>query len=255
MYGRQQMGFGPPVTPPIIKQLLIINAAVFVAQVVLRGSTGAMSELELYGAVSPIAFWKHYYIWQPFTYMWLHGGPMHLLFNLFGLWMFGSTMALQWGEQRFLKYYLVCGVGAGLFIASVPWLFYAMGLGTNGLGTITIGASGAVYGVILAYAFTWPDRTIMLMIPPIPIKAIWFIPVMFFLQIAMGGGGISHTGHLGGVLVGWLYLLQEGRTPGAPTWKTIQHKWRRYKLRQQLRAVRQDEWRDRDRFDDDRRFH
>ena len=130
---------------------------------------------------------------------------------------------------------------------------------------LTLGASGAVMGVLLAYSFTWPDRTIMLLIPPIPIKAIYLIPLLFLFEFLSAGQGsnVSHIGHLAGVLVGWIYLVNEGRTPGAPTPQSLLLKWRRYRMRQKIRAVHRDDVRDRRRWNDDddggdgsgRRFH
>ncbi|MGH0035858.1 MAG: rhomboid family intramembrane serine protease [Myxococcota bacterium] len=248
MYGRggYQMGFGPPVTPQVIKNLLIANVAVYVAQILTNHWITAV------GAVVPAQVWSGQALWQPFTYMWLHGGLMHIAFNMFALWMFGSPLALTWGDQRFLKYYLVCGVGAGFVIATVPYLFDSPTM------IPTLGASGAVMGVLLAYSFTWPDRTIMLMFPPIPIKAIWLIPLILVIEFGSdphGTSNISHAGHLGGVLVGWIYLIREGRTPGALTLDTLKYRWRRYQMRRKLRSVQMDDLRDRRKRDDERRYH
>ena len=258
MYGRggSQMSFGPPFTPPVIKNIMIANAVVFVAQMLTR--TGYSDPLTTFGAVVPRAVWEGGYFWQPFTYMWLHADLLHIAFNMFSLWMFGSTLAMHWGEQRFLRYYLTCGFGAGFLIATMPYLAYFLGFDPGSVDHYTLGASGAVYGVLLAFSFTWPDRTIMLMFPPIPLKAIWLIPLLFVLQVASGPSNVSHIGHLGGVIVGWIYLLNEGKTPGAPTLQSLGHRWRRYRMRQKLRAVKMEEERDRERWrnqNGDGRFH
>ena len=252
MYGRGNSGFGPAVTPPIIKALIIANAVVWFAQQL--GDVGLI--IRGLGAVRPVDVWGHSYIWQPFTYMWLHAnGLMHIGFNMFSLWMFGSPIAAVWGEKRFLRYYISCGVGAGVLIATLPYLTMYAGLGTSAaeLAIPTVGASGAVMGVLLAYSFTWPNRTIMLLFPPIPLKAIWLIPLLFLMEFTTGPGNISHIGHLGGVLVGWIYLVREGRTPGAPTLDAMKHRYRRYRMRQKLRAVHDDARRERQRWweDDD----
>jgi membrane associated rhomboid family serine protease len=257
--GRGTSGFGPPVTPPIIKTLIIANAAVFFAQHL--GDIGLL--IRGLGAVRPVDVWGHSYVWQPFTYMWLHanGSLMHIGFNMFSLWMFGSPIAAVWGEKRFLRYYIICGVGAGVLIATLPYLTMYAGWGTSPmeLQIPTVGASGAVMGVLLAYSFTWPDRTIMLLFPPIPLKAIWLIPLLFFMEFSTGPGNISHVGHLGGVLVGWIYLVREGRTPGAPTLDNLKHRYRRYRMRQKLRAVHDDSRRERQRWwendDNDQNLH
>ena len=254
MYGRgSQFSFGPPVTPQIIKSLIIANAVVFVAQMMSPTVT-------MFGAVTPALVWEHLYVWQPFTYMWLHspGSIFHILFNMFALWMFGTPLAMLWGEQRFFRYYLTCGVGAGFLIATVPYLTVWMGFDAAipELTMHTLGASGAVMGLLLAFSFTWPDRTIMLIFPPIPLKAIWLIPLIFVMEFTSGPANVSHLGHLGGVLVGWIYLLNEGRTPGAPTFDTLLLRWKRYRMRQRLRAVQDEERRQRREWrDDDHKFH
>jgi membrane associated rhomboid family serine protease len=238
VYGRGTqgagLGFGPPVTPPVVKQLLIANAVIFAAQTLTHGSFDALL------AVRPVAVWQGYRLWQPFTYMWLHGGLGHLLMNLLALWMFGSQVALAWGAQRFLRYYLVCGVGAGFIIASYPYLGVLLGLASPAsLGYVTLGASGAIFGVLLAYSLTWPDRTIMLIFPPVAFRAIWLIPILFLLEIYMDPlGNVSHTGHLGGVIVGWLYLRRGGTATGLPTLNQLKWRWRRHRMRQKLRTVK-----------------
>jgi membrane associated rhomboid family serine protease len=248
VYGRGYggMGFGPPVTPPIVKQLLIANAAVFVAQLLTHQPTFG----RLFG-VTPALVWQAGYLWQPFTYMWLHGGLAHIAMNMFVLWMFGSQLALAWGAKRFLRYYLLCGVGAGFFIASWPYLAVALGLAdASNLLTVTVGASGAIYGVLLAFSLTWPDRTIMLIFPPVGFRAIWLIPILFFFSIYVDRGNISHIGHLGGVVVGWFYLHRHGHTGHLFSMRSLKHRWRRYRMRQKLRAVRYEDQR---RREDERR--
>ncbi len=260
MYGRGYHrggmggGFGPPVTPPVIKQLLIANAAGFVAQyLILRSPSGAGF------SVTPALVWQGGYLWQPFTYMWLHGGLGHIALNMFVLWMFGSQVALAWGTRRFLRYYLTCGIGAGFIIATYPYLLVGVGVSTASLYIPTLGASAAVYGVMLAYSLTWPDRTIMLIFPPVAFRAIWLIPALFFMELYFGAANVSHVGHLGGVLVGWVYLRRNRDVPGAQRfgWGQIKHRWRRHRMRQRLRAVRRDEWnwRQRPPHDDDHTVH
>ncbi len=249
-YGRGQpagIGFGPPVTPLIIKQLMIANLVVFVAQYTIPG-------VMEYGAIRPALVWQGGYLWQPFTYMWLHSGLGHIAMNMFTLWMFGSQLALAWGAQRFLRFYLVCGIGAGLIIATAPYLTIAVS-GTQNLLIPTLGASGAVYGVLLAYSLTWPDRTIMLIFPPVAFRAIWLIPGLFFLTYAFGGQNISHVGHLGGVLVAWIYLRRSGHAgSNMLSLDRLKYRWRRYRMRQKLRAVQYEEYEAR-RREQDKRFH
>jgi membrane associated rhomboid family serine protease len=247
-YNGPGMGFGPPITPPVIKQLLIANAVIFFLQRV-------MPEIQAYGGVTPALVWQGGYLWQPFTYMWLHGSIGHLLMNLFVLWMFGSQLALAWGAKRFLRFYLLCGVGAGVIIATLPYLMLAFGLDVGrSLVIPTVGASGAIYGVILAYSLTWPDRTIMLIFPPVAFRAIWLIPVLFFMTVLFGGSNVSHIGHLGGVLVGWLYLRRRGDAGRLFSLEQLKYRWRRYRMRQKLRAVQYEEMESR-RRQDEKRYH
>ncbi len=252
MYGRGYgtPGFGPAFTPPVVQQLLIANIAMFLAQVLFP----AFADL---AALSPRDVWQGGYLWQPFSYMWLHGGLGHLLMNMFVLWMFGSQMAMAWGPRRFLRYYLICGLGAGAIIATAPYLLVGLGIApAYTLKIPTVGASGAIYGLLLAYSLTWPDRTIMLIFPPVAFRAIWLIPILFFMSILFGGGNISHVGHLGGVVVGWLYLRREGGAGQQPlfTWEQLKYRWRRYRMRRRLRAVQYQEWESK-RREHDRRYH
>jgi len=243
VYGRQSFRFGPPETPEIIKQLMIANAVVFGLQLI---SPPSFSDL---AAVRPSAVWGEGYFWQPFTYMWLHGGFMHIAMNCFALWMFGSELAMVWGKERFLRFYLMCGIGSGFVIATWPFVLLFAGVDVDGLDTHTLGASGAIYGVVLGYSLMWPDRRIALIFPPISFRAIWLIPGLLVMTIAMSGpeGGISHIGHLGGVLVGWLYLRQNGLTSGSDSSQAsrtvgfksnvLQRRLRRWRMRKKLRAV------------------
>ncbi|MCP5068591.1 MAG: rhomboid family intramembrane serine protease [bacterium] len=242
MYGQQSIRFGPPETPKIIKQLMIANLVVFTAQQIAP----ALSDLV---SVQPRAVWNEGYIWQPFTYMWLHGGIAHIAVNCFALWMFGSDLAIAWERKRFLRYYLLCGIGAGFIIATWPYvtLFFS-GADPEVLDTYTLGASGAIYGVVLAYSMMWPDRRIMLIFPPVSFRAVWLIPGLFVLTMLMSGsdGGISHAGHLGGVLVGWLYLRRKTVTSEfapqrVPPSNFFKRRWRRWRMRKTLRAVRSDD--------------
>jgi membrane associated rhomboid family serine protease len=241
------MRIGPPMTPPVIQQLIIANVVVFLLQFILPGV------LE-YGPVRPYFVWHEGHLWEPITYMWLHGGLGHILMNMFALWMFGSQLALAWGPKKFLRFYLFCGIGAGLVIATWPYL--VMNLSPESLLIPTVGASGAIYGVLLAYSLTWPDRTIALLFPPITFRAIWLIPGLFVMTVMFGGGGISHIGHLGGVLMGWFYLRRKGEA-GARTLSLehLRYRWKRYRMRQKLRAVHSEEAEARRRRNDDHRVH
>jgi len=248
LYGRgPQIGFGPPVFPDVVKALIAVNCAVYLVQ--------KLGPPELTGvfAVTPQDVWEHGAIWQVASYMWLHGreSVLHLLFNMFALWMFGSQVASAWGTRRFLRYYLICGVGAGVLIAAWPALLELLGIPSS-YRSPTLGASGAVYGVLLAFSLLWPDRTIMLLFPPIPLKAIWFIPFLFFMEVVSSPANVSHVGHLGGVLVGFVLLRMMG-LGGRASFGQLRWRLKRWRMRRQLRSVRIDEQRERDR--DRRNFH
>jgi membrane associated rhomboid family serine protease len=218
----------------MVKRLLIANGIIWLLQLLYRPITEI-------GALIPYAVLQGY-LWQPFTYMWLHDpyGPWHILFNMFALWMFGGRLEQVWGPQRFLRFYLICGVGAGILIF-VTNLFVAPGVAT-------LGASGAIYGVLTAFSLLWPEERIMLLFPPIPLKAIWFIPLLFVLQLTSGPANVSHIGHLGGVLVA-AFLLRSELTRYL-SGRGLSYRWNRYRMRNRLRAVRKEDWERRRRDDD-----
>jgi membrane associated rhomboid family serine protease len=231
-YRFQGAGSGSSLTP-MVKQLLIANGVVYLAQLLAPGMGIPLTNLL---ALCPADVVEHYRIWQPFTYMWLHSpdSAMHILFNMFSLWMFGGILESVWGSQRFLRFYLQCGIGAGFIIFGWNSLFEST------YYSQTLGASGAIYGLLLAFSLLWPDRTIMLLFPPIPIKAIWFIPVMFAMNLAFSGSNVSNVGHLGGVIVGG-WLMRDRLAPYLSL-GSLRHRWHRWRMRNRLRAVRRDEW-------------
>lgn len=250
MYGRNryQPTGGIPGATPMVQRIIIANGLIWLLQVFMARTGVPLTEL---GAVSVDGFFRQLHIWQPFTYMWLHDlSPLHVLFNMLFLWMTAPPLEMVWGSRRFLRFYVMCGVGAGFVI-----------LGWNALAstwdpflrfTPTVGASGAIYGVVTAFTLLWPDRTIMLLFPPMPIKAIWFVPVLFLLQFLFAGNAnVSYIGHLGGVLVAAGLMRDELRR--ALGWQSLRHRWHRMRMRNRLRAVRRDEWERRRNSDDDQR--
>jgi membrane associated rhomboid family serine protease len=240
-YRFQPTGFGPTVTP-MVKNLMIANAAIFLLQMFADRSM----PFTAYFAVTPVLVFDQLAVWQPFTYMWLHGSLLHLFSNMLGLWMFGGPIESAWGSRRFLTYYLQCGIGAGLIILAWNWWFAP--------GIPTLGASGAVYGVLLASSLMWPDRTVMLMFPPVPLKAIWLIPVLFLFDLtSAGSAAISHIGHLGGVIVGG-WILRERLAPYLSL-GALRHRYHRWRMRNRLRTVRRDEWQRRNSDDGPGRPH
>lgn len=207
--------------PPIIKNLLIINGVVYLIQLIMQNVTvekiivgNVVYGITAYDKIinwfalnplistisSPIA--GKFEIWQLLTYQFLHGGFSHILFNMFALWMFGMEIENDWGSKKFLIYYLLCGVGAGVF-----HLFLTPILGLS--PAPTIGASGAIYGVMIAFALMYPDRYIFLYLF-IPVKAKYFIVFLIaleFLMVDSAASGVAHLAHLGGAIVGFIYIM------------------------------------------------
>jgi len=186
--------------PPVVKNLLIINVIVFLATMVLeRAGYYNITNMLALNAIPTGRF----RIWQLFTYMFMHGSFSHLFFNMFALWMFGYILENFWGSRRFLFYYLVCGIGAGLCNILVP-----------GWG-LTVGASGAVYGVLLAFGMMFPEERIYLYFL-MPIKAKWFVIGYAAIELLEGifvSDGIAHFAHLGGMLFGLLLILYWRKHP------------------------------------------
>ena len=183
-------------TPPVVKNLLIINALVFLATSLLPVG----DRLVHYGALSLGVPWFHTY--QYVTYMFIHANFEHLFFNMFALWMFGRTLEYRLGSQRFLIYYMVCGIGAALIQYGVAQLL-------GELPMFLVGASGAVMGLLLAFGVLYPNATIMLLIPPIPMKAKWFVIIYAVIELFLGWRGVgqvAHFAHVGGMVWGFLLL-------------------------------------------------
>jgi len=196
---------GFSVFPPVIKNLLIINVAVFFIQMIannlMLGGKPLWYVLNLWFALNPISEGFNFQIWQLITYQFMHGGFSHILFNMFALWMFGMEIENIWGSKKFLTYYLICGIAAGL-----AQLFIAPLYSTP---AVTIGASGAIFGVMIAFAMLFPDRHIFLYFL-IPIRAKYLIGFLFILEIFWigdAGSNVAHLAHLGGALAGFLFIM------------------------------------------------
>ena len=195
--------------PRVTKLLLIANLVGFVLQWLLGDA--ALASLMLWpigeGTYDPSAFEMPSFLpWQVVSYAFLHGGLMHLAFNMLALVMFGAPLEYTWGERRFLTYYLVCVVGAAICQLVVGW--WAVSQGTPAYPTI--GASGGVFGLLLAHGMLFPNQRVMLLIPPIPMKARTLVIVygLFELMVGVTGlqPGVAHFAHLGGMLFGWLLI-------------------------------------------------
>ena len=204
-------------TPPIVRNLIIINAVLLLATTL----TGDFfyKYLSLFYFESP--FFKPY---QILTHMFMHGGFFHLFFNMYTLFIFGSVLENIWGSKKFFVYYLVTGIGAAI-IHNLVQCIQAHGLETqiaNGIAgasrelqilmsTPTVGASGAIYGLLLAYAMMFPNNELRLLFPPIALKAKWFVLIFGAIELTLGisntGGNIAHFAHLGGMIFGIILIL------------------------------------------------
>ena len=166
-------------------------------------------------------------VWQPFTYLFLHGGVWHILINMFVLWMFGGELERLWGKHEFLKFYFITGIGSGL----VTMLFDLQSM------TPIVGASGAVYGVLLAYGLTYPNRTVYLY-GIIPVKSIWFvlgIGLIAFMSSFNNMSQISHMTHLSGMLIGYFMLKKPFRLSGL--WFQIRKKTLEYRIQKEEKKM------------------
>jgi membrane associated rhomboid family serine protease len=227
---------GPGTPTPAVKALLVATIGAFVVQYVLGFVANSTYGDVDFAAITWLgltpALFVRGYLWQPFTYLFLHAGFMHLIFNMLALWMFGVDLERRWGRTAFLRYYFVCGVGAGLTCVAVGLLPLAMADAIY--LTPTIGASGAIYGLLLAYAIFFPNRIIYYFIFPIPVRIYVLLAGLLVLyESARGGGGVAHFAHLGGLIFGYLYLSL-GR--GGP-WAEIKYryvKWRMNRMRKRF---------------------
>jgi rhomboid family protein len=242
-----QITFGPGGVSPAIRLLLIANIAVFIALVFAEPGQGERNPLiDLFG-LTPAAFLTQGRLWQIVTYLFLHdpGTVTHLLFNMLALWMFGVDLERRWGTQAFTRYYFLTGIGAGLSTVVISLMPLES---VRALYSVpTVGASGAIYGLIMAWAIVFPHRTILfMMLFPIPAKAFAIImgAIAFLSAVSAGGGGpVNQIAHLGGMIVGWIYL--KGPTNFRLDLKYRLTKWRMDRMRRRFdvhRGGRDDNW-------------
>ncbi len=203
--------------PPVTKNLIIINALVMV-MTALDNSDFMYETFALFYPTSP--FFKP---WQLVTHMFMHGGFFHLFFNMYTLYIFGVVLERVWGEKKFLIYYFVTGLGAAalhMFTQYIQMQIYMADFAEGSASAVsaihalkmtpTVGASGAVYGVLLGFAMLYPDTILSFIFPPVQVKAKWAIIIFAVIALVLGitgGGSIAHFAHLGGMLFGWLLIL------------------------------------------------
>ena len=184
--------FQPHFSRSIVRTLILINAGLFLIRYLMVGQFDMLS----------LGLSSNPKLWQPITYMFVHGDFFHIFMNMFVLWMFGTEMESIWGGKKFLQYYLMTGIGSGLV-----WLLFNY----NNNYTILIGASGAIYGVLVAFTFMFPNSKLMLLFPPIPVKAKYLVPIIILGDVFFGFtsasiGPIAHFAHLGGAITGFLMM-------------------------------------------------
>ena len=203
--------------PPVVKNLLLVNVLMYIITMI----TGNFmyGNFALFYFESPL--FKPY---QLVTHMFMHGGFTHILFNMYTLYIFGCVLERVWGSQKFLFYYFVTGIGAALLHMGVMWLQlqgYIADLNAGDmfagtqiqalLSTPTVGASGAIYGLLLAYGMLFPDNIMQLIFPPVALKAKWFVIIFGALELLLGlsgrGGNVAHFAHLGGMIFGFFLIL------------------------------------------------
>ncbi len=194
--------------PAGLKWLLLVNTGVFVLDYILRTSRASLFLHNF--ALVPAQVVQTFAVWQLVTYLFLHSNIGHILWNMLGLWMFGAPLERLWGTPKFLRFYFICGISAGLTVILLAYIF-------GGIDIATVGSSGAIYGILMAYALIFPDQTILFGFL-IPMKSKYFVMIIgaiVFLQsytATVGGqpNGVAVVAHLGGLLAGYL-LLRGGR--------------------------------------------
>ena len=244
------------VLPTVVKHLLIINVLMYLATITLTRFNIDLND------ILGLHFFKasDFRIYQLITYMFMHGNFGHLFFNMFALWMFGNTLENIWGSKRFLLFYLVCGIGAGLCQELVQYIQYASSLAqydnVNLNGRIvsmdtylnmmtTVGASGAIYGLLLAFGMMFPDSRIYLYFL-FPIKAKWFVIGYAVLELVLGFQGVdnvAHFAHLGGMLFGLLLILYWRKHPAGPdkNFRKLKDIFQAWKRKSQMKYTRYEE--------------
>jgi membrane associated rhomboid family serine protease len=222
-YGYRTHSFGPWGITKAVKYLLLANVGIFVLEF-LWGS-----ELIYLFGLTP-ALVKKGFIWQPVTYMFLHGGLFHILINMFVLWMFGCEIERTWGTKEFVKYYFITGIGAGL-------LTFILSFNSH---IPTIGASGAIFGILVAFALMFPNRLIYLYFI-FPVKAkylvIFFAAIEFIASFRHTSDGIGHFAHLGGMIIGYLYIKSDFRIPGLFRLSTYLTRLKNFRLQRRMKAI------------------
>ena len=203
--------------PTAIKNIIVIN--VLVMLMTYLNEDFMYEKFALFYPTSPFFHW-----WQPVTHMFMHGGFWHLFFNMYTLYFFGRVLEERWGAKKFLIFYFVTGLGAALIHTGVEWIQMHHWMNQVAEGSMaaqanihalkmtpTVGASGAIYGVLMGFAMLYPDAILTLVFPPVSMKAKWFVLIFGGIELLTGitgvGGGIAHFAHLGGLIFGYLLIM------------------------------------------------
>lgn len=203
----------------VVRHLIIINVLMFVGTYVILGQESfpriAAGDESGLGRLILAAFMPGSEFFKPFqiaTHMFMHGDPMHLAFNMLSLYIFGPMVEMTWGHKRFLFYYLFCGIGAyALHLGIQYWELEQAGIDPTTWNVPMLGASGAIFGIYVAFGYLFPNQVISLLFPPISLKAKYFVPIMAGLELFYGvkgySTGIAHFAHLGGAVFGFILIM------------------------------------------------
>lgn len=203
----------PDSFPPVVKNLLILNVLFFLATAFFLADAFSFEGYEYLGTIGVFGLWpvnhENFRPFQLFTHMFTHGGFAHILFNMFNLWMFGRILENVWGPKKFLLFYLICGIVAAVAHLIVLYL--------TGDISFAVGASGAVMGVMVGFAYLFPNTELLIMFIPVPVKAKWLILGLVAIDLfggigSFGSTGIAHWAHLGGGLAGFLLVFIWNKT-------------------------------------------
>ena len=203
--------------PTAVRNIIIINILVMI--MTSLNENFMYEKFALFYPTSPFFHW-----WQPVTHMFMHGGFWHLFFNMYTLYIFGTVLERIWGAKKFLLFYFVTGLGAAAVHTGVEWIQASSWMSEAAAGSMsavqqihalkmtpTVGASGAIYGILMGYAMLYPDSIMTLVFPPISMKAKWFVLIFAGIELLTGvtgtGGGIAHFAHLGGLIFGFLLIM------------------------------------------------
>lgn len=222
--------FGPGGMTPAVRAILIACAGVFLHSLVFREAV--LTWLGL----NPSAVVHDLRIWQPLTYIFVHDGVMHLVFNMLGIWMFGVELERLWGTRAFARFFLICGVAAGLATLAVGLLPIDAAWRERTYLGVTVGASGAVYGILYAWARAFPYRTVMMFLI-FPMQARWFVAVLIAIEFAVAAqsrltSGTAHLAHFAGLLAAYIYLNAGGGRRGGGLIADIKYRYLKWKMNQ-----------------------